>query len=168
MEEQENNETLVRRAAQQGARSVTTRRQLVEDVVVFTIERWENAQLRGRTVANWRAWAFRVAANAAKRLASERRPESLQATIALVHEASAAHAERAHQTGTGGRSIRRLLRAHLAQKKKLLRGRQLEVLLKMAEPNMSFHRAAKELAMNRSNLSRTFKSAMRRLLTVHK
>ncbi len=169
MENDGNNEQVIERAARRGARSVTSRRQIIDDAVTATFEKWEDALLRQRVVPNWVAWAFKVAANAARRLGRNGAAREVAAADAALAEAAlppstveddadAAEARSAHATA------RRLLRAHLAQKKNLLRGRQLEVLTMLAKEGVSFHQAAKQLGMKRFNVTRAFRSALRRVL----
>lgn len=175
MEELTNEEGMVRSAALRGARSVTRSRQMQEDAVAYSMERWEEAVMRGKHVSRWEAWARRTGANAAKRLASRHRlpsakSEGLDAGLVTAALDDVDGQFQADARGDGVKEAtnvamcRRLLRAHLAQKKNLLRGRQLEVVLKMSVQGMSFHRAAKELAMPRCNVRRSFRSAIRRLL----
>lgn len=156
----------VRRAAQQGARSVSRGRQCLADAVAATVDRWEDAVLRGRTIVDLERWAFRVAANSARAIAARARsrrerngamdPGAIDEPLSrlLIQETGEAPV---------GNAKRRVLHALLARRGKCLRGRQLEVVLLLARPGMTFHRAAKELAMARFNVKRAFRSALRRL-----
>jgi DNA-directed RNA polymerase specialized sigma24 family protein len=156
----------IRRAAQRGARSATRKRQCQQDGVAAALDRWEDALLRGRAILDPERWAYRVAANEARSLAA-RAPSRRELDPAgalgeidkqlnrLLHE----DADRAEIRTTRSRVIRALL----ARRRKTLRGRQLEVVMILARPGMTFHRAAKELAMPRFNVKRSFRSALRRL-----
>lgn len=169
-------ESVIRGAAFRGARSVTSRKQVVVDAVCFAVERWEDAVMAGKSVSNWQAWAFTVAANAARKLSSKQTapvtpvartgPGGLIRSLVGVHEAT--HAAGASTTRTRCSPSPELLRAYLAKWRHLFRGRQIEVLLKLAEANMSLHRAAKELGMRRYSVQRAFKSALRRLQRTRK
>lgn len=144
--------------ARRGARSASADRQVVEDAVESTQARFVDAVLGGKQIADWHAWAFRTAENAARRIGSRRRsrhPLGLGANPPVET-----------RTGDEGATVRKsraeLRRAILARKHRLI-GRQLEVLLKLCEPGMSFHRAAKEIGMDRTALRRSFQSACERL-----
>lgn len=173
MKEPETDVSLIRRAARRGASSVTRSRQREADAVAYAVERWEDAVMRGKHVSHWGAWAFRVAANAARRPPARRREHtpssSKKADSANFADAALAAFDAQDPIDEPQDSVhevaccRRLVRAHLAQRKNLLRGRQLEVLRKMAEPGMSFHLAAKELGMDRKSVRRSFHSGMARV-----
>lgn len=159
----------VRKAAVRGARSATSSRQLQDDAVTYTVERWEEAVLRSKCVCRPSAWAYRTAANAVRRMAKDLRRFANEVELPswnLVVEPSTdvVDADPGFTPNTGDACWRRALRARLSANKMCLRGRQREIVLKMAEVGMSFHRAAKELAMPRFNVRRTFRSALRRLL----
>lgn len=149
---------LVRRAALQGARSFTSRRQVVQDATTLTIERWEQATIRGKQVANWEAWAFRVAANAAKRaiIVLTTAQTNTSSGSEFISDAPPGHRRRNNLN-------RRRLREVIILNRHQLTGRQFEVALKLCEPGMSLHRAAKELLMDRRSLRRSFRSAIARL-----
>ncbi|MCU0867332.1 MAG: sigma-70 family RNA polymerase sigma factor [Planctomycetes bacterium] len=116
-----------------------------------------------KAIRDGERWAYRVAANAARSIA--RREAASIATVAMVESAFEApdglHAP--CDNGKVAEASHRVLRAMLARRRNLLRGRQLEVTLKMTERGMTFHRAAKELGMTRYNVKRSFRSALRRL-----
>lgn len=162
MDEQENSVAPVRRAATRGARSVTRREQIVEDAVSRTVERWEEALLKGKDLGDVPGWAFRVAANAAKKLApgSAKRWGDWDAAADKVGGVDG-------DVDSGNRifsaDFRKTLLANLGRRRKLLRGRQYEVLRKMAEVGMTQSRAARELGMDRANLRRAFRSGLARL-----
>ena len=59
---------------------------------------------------------------------------------------------------------RESLRCAILAKRDRLIGRQLEVLLKVLEPDMSIRLAAKELSMDRRSLRRSFYTGMKRLM----
>jgi len=162
MARSEASEAAIRRSAGRGARSATRNRRLQHEAIETTMDRWADAVLRATAVRDGQRWAFRVAANAARsfarRAGSARVPHPmsdlvyLRSIVTEVGDDEAVPAAR-----------QRVLRALLARQKKKLRGRQLEIVQKLAEPGMTFHRAAKELAMARYNLKRSFRSALRRL-----
>ncbi len=162
-------EAAIARAARRGAMAVTLRPQIIADAVAATLDRWHDALLRQHVVHDWSAWAARVASNASKKLARKNSPrggaarDATSADIAPQAARSEDDAE-ADESTRSRATLRRLLRAHLAQRRNLLRGRQLEVVSKLAKPGMSFHQAAKELGMPRFNVKRAFRSALRRLL----
>ena len=147
---------VVERSARRGAAAVTRNRQLVDDAAAFALERWEDAVLYGKQVSNLGAWAFRIGMNAAKRLASRRTRQATNIDAAMIcaqpEVASALDEEqRAH------------LRTGLSAVGSLLRGRQRQVLSKLLEDGMTFHRAAKDLGMERHALRRSFHSGTVRL-----
>jgi DNA-directed RNA polymerase specialized sigma24 family protein len=151
----------VRMAARRGASAVTADHGLVADAVDFAIHQWEELVVRERTVRDLAAWAFRVGANAAKRLGPSRRRTSGRPLEELPE---AVEFEADAESTARSQACRRVLRAWLSRHGKILtRGRQLEVARKMALPGMTYHRAAKELRMDRSNLRRTFRRAIEHL-----
>lgn len=158
MEELDRSVEVVRRSALRGACSVTGCKQAIEDAALRTLELWEEALLKGKKIASLEGWAFRVGANAAKRRAGVR-PSWPRDLNALVWPGN----EYCDNAGQQHDDRRRLLRAQITRKKNVFRGRQLEVLLKMAEPNMTQNLAAKELGMDRANLRRAFKSGLQRV-----
>lgn len=122
--------------------------------------------IRKKQVADWEAWAYRIGAHAARKLDSALADTANSSDQSPLRQ-DAVNATESHEEASELRSMRvaakRVLRAHLARKHNLLRGRQLEVVLKLAQPNMSLHRAAKEIGMARPNLRRAFRSALRRI-----
>jgi DNA-directed RNA polymerase specialized sigma24 family protein len=164
MEDPESLHDLVQRAAARGARSVTTTRQLIADAVQVTLERLEDKALCGAVAGDWAAWAFRVAANAAKRLAmgqSRWRSEPLGS----LKDQQADSAGPLEDTGSdrGERPSLEVLLSSVDVRTVRRRGRMLEVVEKMACPGMSFRRAARDLGMSPSNVARSFRSALRLL-----
>ncbi len=157
MEDLENIERAIEAGAKRGACSTSTDRQVIADAIEHTRVCWVDALLGKKRVSDWGAWSFQVAANAAKRIGGVR---------AKRGEVGLDKAVRASES-SGNRRVdarsRQSLRLRISSKKSLLIGRQCEVLLKLCEPEMSFHRAAKELAMDRTALRRSFKSGMERL-----
>jgi DNA-directed RNA polymerase specialized sigma24 family protein len=151
----------VRQAAARGARSVTHLVQVIDDAVAIASERWEDAVLRNKSLVRLAAWAFRVGANAARRILGGT-AVSLRGASAAVEMASRAD-EAVNREGIHPQLGRMALRRRVLSAKKKLVGRQLEVVLKLCEPEMSFHRAAKELGMHRWSVRRSFFSALRRL-----
>ncbi len=166
MEEDERMEEVIRRAAARGARTCTRSRQTIDDAARFAIERWEDAVIRKKHIADWEAWAYRIGTNAARKLGQVQADTGSSTAESALGQAAARPAQ-GHEDAAETRSMRvtakRILRAHLTRNQNLLRGRQLEVVLKLAQPNMSLHRAAKEIGMARPNLRRAFRSALRRL-----
>jgi hypothetical protein len=147
-------QTLVERSARRGASAVTRDRQLIADAVTFALERWEDAALAGKHVANWSAWAQRIGANAARRLSGRR------SRRAASHEPNVVSGEAGVRSTAEQRAH---LRAGLSVLGGLLRGRQRQVLEKLIEPDMTFHRAARELGMERHAVRRSFHSGAARL-----
>lgn len=147
----------VRCAAQAGARTITTLRQVVEDASDSAVERWERQVMAGKQPRDIERWAFRVGMNAAR--------SGLgcltAAEVGQLHK-NTESLDFASAAGIPG-AARRLLRAQVARQRKKLRGRQMEVALKLCEPGMSLHRAARELGMDRSNVRRSLRSALERL-----
>lgn len=145
----------VRVGAARGAAAVTQDRQVIADAVLYAIDRKVDAELEGRAVENWSAWAFRVGANAAKVIAA-RRARDRYLSEASERERSVARSalsdeERAH------------LRDLLAAFRGLLVGRQGEVLEKALVAGMSLRRASQELGMDRRSMRRSFYSGLSRL-----
>jgi DNA-directed RNA polymerase specialized sigma24 family protein len=135
----------------------------------LAFEQWESASMAGKEVKNWEAWIYRVAANAAKRLAARCNVSGAHplATIEAAMDAGGDGTTdpAATQAESHFGEWRQSLQRRLGELDPLLRGRQLEVLRKMAEPGMTFHRAAKELGMPRTNVRRAFRSGLRRLMS---
>lgn len=159
-----NEECSVRRAAARGARSVSRRRQVIDDAVQLTLEKWQLSLLRGRRPRHAESWAFRVGANAAMRIGAKKLIESVdprEFLHPLVTMVRGGAVESLHHVGR--EVARSLLCAQLVVRQKWLRGRQFAVVQKLCEPGMSLHKAAKELGMDRSNLRRSFVRALRRL-----
>ncbi len=159
MTNSEDVEREIRRAAKRGATAVTARRQVTADAVEMTIARWQDALLQRKEVADWEAWAYRVGANAAKKLATHR-GAAVESAVPLEHLAAT---DRPSATSPLSGTQRLRLRAQILDRKHHLVGRQLQVLLKLCEPGMSLHRAAKELGMPRFNVRRAFRSGLRRI-----
>lgn len=143
-------------AAEQGARNVTRSKQVVADAVEAVLVRWEVALRTGKHLRNLKAWASRVAANQAKRIWRRLAPnESLRPDPDREGTPS-----RVVPEGTEDHAM--LLRS-IECSRETLRGRQFDVILKLSEPGMTLHRAAKELGMDRKSVRRSFHSALARL-----
>lgn len=160
------------RGASRGATSATSSRQTRADAIAIALERWETAILRSKHIVNVERWAFRVAANAARRLT--KRHEIPVGTMPQERDSregprtpSASESVHGSPPPTKMPSRHELLTV-LHRLGKFLRGRQLEVALKLAERGMTLHRAAKELAMHRCNVRRAFRSALRKLASLGK
>ena len=142
-----------------GARSVTSRGRVVEESVAFTVERWEDALLKSEPARDWGAWAFTVAANRAKKLCqpgrSPRTQDGVDLDSLLVLPVTG--------NRTPSQSQRVALRRAILRAKRDFIGRQFEVLMKLAEPDMTLHRASRELGMDRHSLRRSFESGVARL-----
>ena len=147
---------VVENAARRGARSATRVRQVIEDAVDQTLSRMVDAVLRDREVRDWAAWAYRVGANAARSACSPHRRGSVSAETIPGDLASEEPNPRARPTADE-------LRSRIQAGASRLIGRQLEVALKLVEPGMTLHRAARELGMDRTSLRRSFASALNRL-----
>ncbi len=152
---------VVRDSALRGARSVTSRKQFVEDAVLQTLVQWEEAVLKGKKIGDLERWAFRVAANAAKRSHGAKHV----GVVGLLElgAGSGGGSDEGSDSRSDVAGLRAVLPTQLCRKKNLLRGRQLEILLKLAQPGMTQNRAARELGMDPSNLRRTFRSGLARL-----
>ena len=146
----------VQLGARSGARSVVRASAIVQDAVLEVLSRWENAMLARKRIQNVHGWAFRVAANAARRLLADRRWTQLRG-----HEV--APEPDGNEEPTLGASRRKTLRMQLGRARGKLRGRQLEVIRKMLEDGMSYRRAARELGMTPGNVRRSFRSGLARL-----
>jgi RNA polymerase sigma factor (sigma-70 family) len=164
MESRKPDEGLIRqieRAAAKGARSVCRSRQVVTDAAARTIERWEEAVVKNKRIERLMAWAFRVGANAARRIAG-RRPCKIAAAQTLDPTSAQSMPD-----DIGQQDVREVLRSqvltHLESHRSRLRGRQHEVLVALHRAEGSIHQAAKALGMQRYNVKRALKSALRRL-----
>jgi DNA-directed RNA polymerase specialized sigma24 family protein len=159
---------VVAAAAGQGARSVTRGRQIVADATVNTVQRWESIVLRGRAIADLESWARHVGANEAKRLLARSRACSRWTVDGHAPDASVdievvAPGEDCASDGGCIRLPQRVERRELARWKKILRGRQFEVVARMLQPGMTLGRAAQELRMDRANVRRSLRSALARM-----
>jgi len=154
----------VERFAAAGARSVTSRPAVVQDAVELAVCRWEVAIISAKAIARMDAWAYRVGANAARKLLEKAPRLSVASRDAMVH---VPEEEAVVQSQLEWRTPRQLV-GRLLQYKTALRGRQFDVLNKMCQEGMTFRRAAKELEMARSNLRRSFRSGLARLVAARK
>lgn len=154
MEDLEKIERAVVAGAKRGACSGSTDRQVIADAIDCALARWIDAVLHEKSVADWGAWAFRVACNAAKRISGLR---ARRREVGLDEDARASDYSGFRRVD--GKSHEELQARIRASRSRLI-GRQCEVLLKLCEPEMSIHRAAKELGMDRSALRRSFKSGL--------
>lgn len=150
----------VQRAARRGAKSMTESPALIDLAEEEAIHGFEQAVLAGRAICNLASWAFAVGKNAVRSHSRTRgRPAKLDADR-LVD----AHPASGPQGGPPPVSRRRLgtwLRRH----REHLRGNQFKVCQVLAA-GASYHAAARLLGMDRTNLKRTFRSALRRLARV--
>lgn len=144
---------LVRAGAAAGARTVCQQRQAIDDAISQAVEQWEKACMQARPIGDWFAWARRVGSHAAKRAAKRDRVVLLDARLRDPVSA---------QFGGIAADERECLLAMLADRGRCLRGRQFDVVMKLIEPQMSIHRAAKELGMARFCVRRSFRSALQR------
>jgi DNA-directed RNA polymerase specialized sigma24 family protein len=144
--------------------TVSQRRQLVDDAATAAVEKWEDAILSGKAVRDWDAWVGSVARNAAKRLGKARN-RVMTNSSSLLSAVDSTRCGRRTKTRGNAREARRVLDS-LAKSGSLLRGRQPDVVNKLAEPGMSLRRAARELDMPTFNVRRAFESALRRLRAV--
>jgi len=156
---------LILAAAARGARRVTRGQQVVADAAVNTVQRWESVVLRGRAIADLESWASRVGANEAKRLLARSRPYTNRSVDGHAPDASVdieavAPGEDCVPDGGGAGLPRPAEGRELARWKKILRGRQFEVIARMLRPGMTLSRAAKELGMDRTNVRRSWRSAL--------
>jgi hypothetical protein len=159
---------VVAAAAGQGARSVTRGRQIVADATVNTVQRWESVVLRGRAIADLESWARHVGANEAKRLLARSRTCSRRTVDGHAPDASVdievvAPGEDCAPDSGSVRLPRPTDGRELARWKKILRGRQCEVVPRTLRPGMSLGRAAQELRMDRANVRRSLRSALARM-----
>ena len=152
----------IRRSAVRGARHVTLRRQFVEDAADSAVQKWENKVRSGEPVADVRAWVFAVAKNEARRLAARRGVAGAVTNSEGVLEAASSWVDASADSMLPAVDRADLEAVVRASKKKLV-GRQWEVAMKLIEPGMSFHRAAKELGMDRKSVRRSFRSGLKRL-----
>lgn len=148
-------------AALWGARSVARHSQLVQDATQIALDRYVDMVLRGAPPREPSAWLRRVAANAARRLASRRaRTNDLSIADSETSPELAAGAS----SGVGAAPVERVdLLRHLSGMAAHLTVRQRRVLHKMAEPNMTVAQAARDLRMDRSGLRRVFQRGLARL-----
>lgn len=147
-------------AAKRGGHSVTDRRQAIDDAVEEAIRRWEEASLAGRPITDPAAWAYRVAANAAKRLAARQSRRIGHGTEPPPTSGGDAEDALAWNCADGASAT---LRSWIELRRDSLTRKQLQVALTLARPGMSLRTAAKELAMDRTNLRRVFRRALQRL-----
>lgn len=146
------------RAAQRGARSITRNRQIIEDAVVVALQRWEQKLVRGLSVGDLGAWAYCVGANAARDLTRKAATARVICSDRAVDEPirePAPDAALAMQRGQ--------LRVQARRRQHVLVGRQFEVVMMLCRPGVSLHMAARALKMDRANLRRSFRAALRRL-----
>jgi DNA-directed RNA polymerase specialized sigma24 family protein len=149
----------LRRAAERGARSVTHELQVVRDAAERTLQRWLSKAARQRSIADPEAWAFQVGKNAAREL-GRRSQTSVRLESCEFLDMLQVQDVRSSVSQEQRDELRRRINAN----KKILKGRQFEVALKLTEPGMSLHRAAKDLGMQRWNLRRSLQGALRRLI----
>jgi hypothetical protein len=142
----------VRRAAERGASTRSHFRRAIHEAGEKAVEAFEMVVLAGRSLGDASHWAFRVgqhAAIAASKLA--RRHECLAEHHRVARPPGEAPAEHLRH-----RSLPQGWETRLTKK-------QLLVVTKLLEPGVSLGRAAKDLAMDRSGMRRTFHRAIARL-----
>jgi DNA-directed RNA polymerase specialized sigma24 family protein len=148
---------LVRRMARKGARSATSSAPLVDLAVEATVNSFEDAILRKKAIGSLAAWTYRVARNAALRAAGRRGPR-----WTTNQRWDVGSIETDGDRGVLPRLPRQQLRRLLGSHRAALTPVQFRVLALLAD-GCSYHHAAKSLRMDRSNLKRTFRAALRRL-----
>jgi hypothetical protein len=137
------------RAARRGAKSATSSAPLVDFAVEITLERFENAVLRDKTIGSPAAWAFRVARNVVLRVGLQRTRQSGQG----------ASEDRSDSLPAG---LRAQLQAWLREHRASLTAKQFEIASVLAG-GLSLHQAARKLGRDRTNLRRMFRAVLRRL-----
>ncbi len=159
------------RAATRGARSVTNACQRIADASQAALDRWQDATLAGKEILDPEAWVFRVAANAAKRLGGQ--PRSLP-SLGDPRDGSEGRSMPApSDEDDTPHDLRKLLgdgpsQAYMRQQIHRLSRKQMRVVEHMCLPGMTFRRAAKELAMDRSGLRRMYARALKNLRDLNK
>ena len=140
-------------AARRGARRVTRQRQVVVDAEHEATAVLARRLLGGAgDIADPEGFCYRVAANAARRLAA-RRSRMRELTRVPERELCARPAGGSSHASRGVGE----LRAQLARLQEVLTPKQRRLAAVLAEPGMSLHRAARELGMDRANLRRMFR-----------
>jgi len=123
--------------------------------------------MRGAKVDNLAAWAFRVGVNAARKLA--RRSGKLRSGLSELElritslrgfEESEGISDVVTASSRSPAIGRQELRHVIAEKKEILTRKQFLVAMKLCEPDMSLHGAAKALGMDRSGLRALFQRAL--------
>ncbi|MBL8747565.1 MAG: hypothetical protein JNK78_00285 [Planctomycetes bacterium] len=145
---------LVEAAAKRGAMHLTRNHQIVSDAADDTVRQWEQAILSGKTIQSLAAWAFKVAQHRVRRLGGRRGTLTLDAG-----DLDGSHPG-APYDGPLPAGEQREIRAALVEMRLRLRGRMFEVVSKLLEPDMSLHRAARDLGMDRKSLKRSFERAL--------
>jgi DNA-directed RNA polymerase specialized sigma24 family protein len=154
----------VLQAARRGASSVARDLALVSAATESALERFENALLSGKRVGDWVGWAFRVGANAAKKLATRRRaPAGRASPSAWLESRSEPGTEDHPEDRPDAESVRAAVAALQENRSGALTSWQAMVLQKLLVPGMTFHRAARELGKDRSNVKRSFRRALARV-----
>jgi DNA-directed RNA polymerase specialized sigma24 family protein len=147
----------VRRAAREGAKSATRSPPLIDFAEERAVEHFEDAVLQGKGVGNLVAWAYMIGRNAALAGFRAHRGKKLRRLE-----------EWDQPVGTEGDSVlspgtRQQLKDWLRRHPTRITVKQLRVA-KLLASGCSYHRAAKKLRMDRSNLKRMFNKALRRLI----
>jgi DNA-directed RNA polymerase specialized sigma24 family protein len=166
METQQDILTAVHRAATKGARAITTNVQVVADAAQAAIERCEDALLTKKCVRQWQAWAFRVGANAAKRLLRRHRMVSCLAPgrdAARLRDSAMANGESVAGNDNCPRFTAQRVLAELRRLSVPLRGRAEDVVRKLFEPDMTVRQAARDLATTPYAVRRTLASIANRV-----
>jgi DNA-directed RNA polymerase specialized sigma24 family protein len=148
---------------------------VVEDAAEQAVARWEERLLRGLAIENATAWAFRVAANAAKRLGKQGRRHGaglgVGGELDPQRGAFAGTGKRVEGSDHGNVGIRAMAlgRSELRRWVKRCRAKltkvQFLVIMQLCRPGISIHHAAKALSMDRANFQRTFRRALRAIRT---
>jgi transcriptional regulator len=145
-------------AARKGARSATRSASLIEIAVERTVDKFEDAQVRRKSIKQVEAWCFRVGRNEARiagRKATRTRSgyDGLEGVADLADGISLPPANR------------QLLMKWLRGRRRRITKEQLQVLSLLVQ-GVSFHQVAERLGKDRANLRRAVRRALRRLMSV--
>jgi DNA-directed RNA polymerase specialized sigma24 family protein len=132
------------------------RRQVVDDAAERSLHALALALARGRTIDDYASWVFRVAANSAKKLLRTPRTVSLDHVHLEIAPMSSPQTASSATADTEPAPPSAILRKRISR----LTPRQQLVVKKLLQPQMSLHRAAFDLAMDRSSLRRTLRRAL--------
>ncbi|MFN6193123.1 MAG: RNA polymerase sigma factor [Planctomycetota bacterium] len=143
-------------SARNGARTICHQRQIVEDAVTEAADRFVDALLSGRRIANLQSWAFAVGANSAKSLLRAR----MRPLGDLAAPCSAAVPSVRPPEESFGLDV---LGALIVQHADQLVGRQLDVLLCLCRRGGTLYGVARDLGMDPATVRRSFRAALGRL-----